>query len=46
MIILMCHVILQDHVIKLLRDFMGGNSSWLVTTLSNLVVIGILVVEI
>ena len=43
---LVCHVLLQDHVVKVPWDFMGGNSSWKVTTLASLVTIGTVVVEI
>ena len=31
--ILNCHVIFQDHVIKVQRDFIGKNQSWSVTIL-------------
>ena len=43
---LVCHVILQDHVVKGSCDFIGGSPSWYVTTLQSLVAIGIVVVEI
>ena len=43
---LVFHVILQDHVVKGSCDFMGESPSWQVTTLQNLVTIGIVVVEI
>ena len=33
MIYLICHVILHDHLIKRLCEFMGGNSLGYVTTL-------------
>ena len=44
--VLVCHVILQDHVIKGSRDFTGRRPSRLVSILSRLVTITILVVEI
>ena len=34
---LVCHMILQDHVIQGSFDFMGGTLSWYVTPLSRLV---------
>ena len=43
---LVCHVILQDQVVKGSCDFMGGSHSWQVTTLQSLVIIGIVVMEI
>ena len=43
---LVCHVIFQDHVIKVLCDFMGGSPSWYITTLPRLVAIDTVVVEI
>ena len=43
---LICHVNLQDHVIKGSCDFMEGNSSLCVTVLSNLVAVNIVAVEI
>ena len=43
--VLVCHVILQDHVIKGLCDFMGSSQSRSVTILLNLVAIGTLVVD-
>ena len=43
---LVCHVIFQDHVIKVLCDFMGGSLSWYITTLPSLVAIDTVVVEI
>ena len=42
---LICHVKLQDHMIKQSCDFMGAKSSLYVTTLPSLVAIGIVVVE-
>ena len=36
----------QDHVIKVLCDFMGGSPLWQVTILLIFVIIGIVVVEI
>ena len=44
--VLLCHLILQDHVIKGSCDFIDGRPLWLVITLPNLVTIGIVVVEI
>ena len=44
--VLLCHVILQDHGSEGLCNFMGGSSSWQVATLPNLVTMGIAVVEI
>ena len=43
--ILFCQVIFQDHVIKVLCDFMGRTPSQLVTILPSLVDISTLVVE-
>ena len=43
---LVCHLILQDNMIKGACDCMGGRFSWYVTTLPSLVAIGIVVVEI
>ena len=43
---LVCHMILQGHIIKEPYDFMGGSSSWLVTSLPSLLATGILVAEI
>ena len=43
---LVCHMILQDHVIQGSCDFMGGTVSWYVTPLPSLVVTGIVLVEI
>ena len=40
------HVMSKDHVIHRSCDFMGGTPSWQVKSLPNLVVLGILVVEI
>ena len=44
--VLLCHLILQDHVIKGSCDFIHGRPLWLVITLPNLVTIDIVVVEI
>ena len=41
-----CHVILQENVIKVYCEFMGRRTSREFTILPNLVVIGIAVVEI
>ena len=38
--VLVCHVISQEHAIKWSFDFMGENPLWWVTTLPSLVVIG------
>ena len=43
--VLVCHVISQGNVIKSSHDFVGGSISWLVTTVPNLVAIGIVIVE-
>ena len=43
---LVCHVILQDHVVTRSCDFVGESPSWYVTTLQSLVTIGIVIVEI
>ena len=43
---LVCHVILQDHVIKVSYDVMGGSPLWEVTILPSLVGIDTVVVEI
>ena len=43
---LICHVTLQENIIKRSCDFMKRNSSLYVTTLPNLVVVVIVVVEI
>ena len=43
---LVCHIVLQDNVIKGLCDFMGWRPSWNVTTLPRLVVKDIVVVQI
>ena len=45
MLVLVCHVILQDHVIKQSCDFLGRSPSKPVTILQNLVAIATLVVE-
>ena len=39
--VLVCHMILQGHVIKASCDFMSESSSWQVTTLPTLVTTGI-----
>ena len=44
--VFVCHMIWKDHRIKGLCDFMVGRQSCLVTTLPNLVTLGIVVVEI
>ena len=44
--VLVCHVILQEHVIKGSCDFMSYIPSWYVITLPILVTISIVVVEI
>ena len=44
--VLLCHVILQDHLVKMLSGFMSGNLSQLVTTLQYLIAMAIVVVEI
>ena len=44
--ILVCHVILQDHVIKGSYDFIGRSPLRLVKILPGLVAIGTLIVEI
>ena len=41
-----CHVILQNHAIKVSCDFVGGSPLWQVTTLLCFVTIGTVVVEI
>ena len=43
---LICHVTSQDHLIEGSFEFMGGSSLWYVTTLKNLVAIGIVIVAI
>ena len=43
---MICHVILQDHVIKGSCDFIEGSSSLYVTALLSLVPVVIVVVEI
>ena len=40
-----CHVILQEHVIKGSFDFIGESSLWQVTNLPILLAMGIVVVE-
>ena len=42
---LICHVTQNDHVIEKSSDFMSGSASFCVTPLSNMVVTGIVVVE-
>lgn len=37
--VLVCHVISEEHVIKELRDFMGGSHLWWDTTLPSVVTI-------
>ena len=37
---LICHVISQKHVIEESSDIVNGSSSWYVTTLPSLVVVG------
>ena len=44
--LLVCHVISQDHVVKGSGDFTSGIPSWKVTTLPSLVAIDIVVEEI
>ena len=44
--VLVCHVISQDHMVKGSSDFMGGSPSWYVTTPPSWVAIGIVVMEI
>ena len=44
--VLVCHVISQDHMVKGSCDFMGGSPSWYFTTLPSWVAIGIVVMEI
>ena len=46
MVILVCHVITQDHMVKEACDFMSGSVSCYVTILPSLVAIGIAVVKI
>ena len=43
---LMYHVTLQNYIIEGSRNFMGGSSTWYVTTVPSLVTIDIVVVEI
>ena len=43
---LVCHTILEDHMIQESCAFMGENPSWCVTRLPSLMVIGIVLVEI
>ena len=42
----MYHVTLQNYIIEGSRNFMGGSSTWYVTTVPSLVTIDIVVVEI
>ena len=44
--VLVCHVISQDHMTKEWGNIMGRSPLWQVTILPNLVVIGTVVVEI
>ena len=44
--VLVCHVISQDHMVKGSCDFMGGSPLWYVATLPSWVAIGIVVMEI
>ena len=44
--VLVCHVISQDHVIEELRNFMDSSRSRLATILASLVALGTLIVEI
>ena len=41
-----CHVTSQNYVIEGSSNFMSGSSSWYVTTLTRLVAIGIVLVQI
>ena len=43
--LLVCHVISQDHMTEGWSNIMGGSPSWQVTSLPNLVAIGTAVVE-
>ena len=43
---LACHVTLQNQVVDGLSDAMSGSTAWYITTLTSLVVIGIVVLEI
>ena len=43
--VLVCHVILQDHVIKGCSNIMSVNPSWKIISLPSLVAIGSVVVE-
>ena len=45
-IFLICQVTSREHVFKGLSEFMGGSPSWRLTTLSSMVVIVIVVIEI
>ena len=42
----MCHLTLRDHIVERACEHMGGNSLCFVTTLTNLVIISIVMVEI
>ena len=44
--ILVCHVISQDHMTKEKSNIVGGSPSWQVTTLPSLVAIGTVLVDI
>ena len=44
--VFVCHMTLEDHIIKALHDFMIKNLSRYITILANLVAIDIVVVEI
>ena len=44
--VLVCHMIMYDHVTKWSYKFVEGSPLWLVTTLSSLIFIAIVVVEI
>ena len=43
---LICHVTSKNHVIGRSSNFMSGTSSWYVTTLPSLVVIGVVIVKV
>ena len=42
---LVCHVFLQDHMIRVSCNFICRSPSWFITLLSSLVAIGIVVVD-
>ena len=44
--VLVCHVISKDQVIKGSYDFMSGNHSWYFTILENSADIGVVIVDI